>query len=297
MDSRNVGQAHDLLRSAKGLAALAELADRGIRGPLQGSGDPIGDHHLTPTVAGDVNLDDRVRLLELSSHAVSDWLWNPEARSAASTLTRTASAYSDLADQVSASHGAAWWWEPIARQHQVLLADFGSIPGLSPDSLRAQSPRHHPGAGLFYGELLVTSRYVDAALPAALLLDVEITSGLLKPISCWSVAIDDDARVLEIQNPSDWLNVCDAYPVAIPVPQHWTEWGVESHAAVTVDWDSVRADWDAVHISMSAVLTATDIPLRAEDSVTMLEGFCTDLTVWFSDVLSSPTHIGDWADT
>ncbi len=143
-----------------------------------------------------------------------------------------------------------------------------------------------------YGELVLTSTATGPEIPAALLCDVEITSRLTSPISCWEVQVDAGTNVFEIHSPLDWLRLCYRYPRAYDVPDHWSEWGVRTNRAFGVDWSSMTADWDAMHISMAGVLTATDLPIIIGNSTTILEGFSTELTVWFSNPPHSPKYLG-----
>lgn len=285
-----------LLQSAKGLAALAELADRSIYGPFQGTGAAIDNRRPHPEIADDVDLSDPVTLLQRSARAVSGWLWSPNAQRAANLAISSAAEYSALALEVSTSTGAAWWWDPLDRDAQILLVGHGEEPDLAAASRARSVTSRDPNSALPYGELLTTSRYLDQRLPAALLCDVEITSRLPNPISCWRITVDEGARVLEIRVPSDWAKLCERYPAIIETPSHWPRSEVDTKRAITADWKLVRQDWDAVHISMSAVLTATDKPILMGDRATMLEGFCSEVTVWLADILSSPELLATWVE-
>jgi hypothetical protein len=307
------GRTSELLGAPKSVAVLAELAGINLESvasqiprPHQPTGWGLDAHQLIPdsanprpvalheqcSVAATMTstISDQQKLLVLVATVVSDWYWNPSARAAIPRLLSDAFYYGEVAFEVASSPGADWWWESTRTTHQVLLTEPSTLPSLeAAEAVNLYAPFEYPD--LPYTRMLTTSTYVGEHAVSAQLCDIDMTSRIKLPIHCWKVRVDNQARIYEIRRPVDWLLLCGRYPKSYRVPDEWASYRLHARSRFGVDWNAVAADWDALHVSMSGLLTTVDLPIFVGADATLLQGFASDVTVWFRNCLSDPELI------
>lgn len=132
----------------------------------------------------------------------------------------------------------------------------------------------------------------------------------LRPITRWSVTIDRDARVFEINDPDDWASLCTTFPLARPrrpnsswelpgtnqdhadalasVPQQLALC-TEMEQFVEPDWDAVADRWDGIHLSWRGFLTCEGCVIDLGGrKVAMLRNWNSERTLWLNPVLGDP---------
>jgi hypothetical protein len=115
----------------------------------------------------------------------------------------------------------------------------------------------------------------------------------LKP-SC-GVALAENARVFEIDEPRAWQRLVTDYPrTATATYRHnwaWTGWDGEW---LVPDWPAVAADWDGIHLSVAGYLSTAGRALPVGTARMLLAGWNPDETYWLTDAITSLGEVQAW---
>jgi hypothetical protein len=126
--------------------------------------------------------------------------------------------------------------------------------------------------------------------------------------SRWHLAVDDSARVFEVDGPGDWERLVRGYTAEGQVGGHWElpspdQGNVEALAKLdgqramrtnigrflVPDWNAVAEDWDGVHLTWGGFLTTEGLVIdMGDDDVAMLRGWGSERTLFLNPVLSDP---------
>jgi hypothetical protein len=131
-----------------------------------------------------------------------------------------------------------------------------------------------------------------------------------EPISRWRLPVRADARVFEIDQPSDWVDLVMAYPSVPSRPgSGWELPGMNDHIRppelapasggraarneidhiVMPQWSRVARDYDGVHLTWRGWLTTEGFVSDTPDGgVTMLRYWFSEQTLWLNDVFGEP---------
>ena len=222
--------------------------------------------------------------------AISDWPWNPLGQGARPYLFLESDNLDHAAQDLIEAPAARSWWEALPKNEQIMLGSGERQPDVQRLARRVEVYLEESSWRLPWG--LTTSNKIGPRLPAARLCDDEAVYGLDEPISCWRLPVDSDARVYEINVPSDWIALCETYPKLIHIPPEWTRWGVDAVRGLCADWLAVACDWDALHISMAGLLTTVGLPLGIGAYGSIFEDeIGSELTVWFRPCFGEPSFI------
>lgn len=194
----------------------------------------------------------------------------------------------------------AWWW-------MFEISEWSDVLPLG----------CHPGAHWAWLTAPANWFFTINAAPTSLrgVLD-EAWDASSYDLTRWSVAVDPDARILEIHRPEDWAALAVAHPDdsrtgrydgwEINARERGRDLGLGELAAlpgqlavrsgvrrfVEPDWASVADEWDAVHLSWAGFLTAEGTVCDLGDGgVAMLRGWGSERTLWLNPVLSDPQPI------
>lgn len=130
----------------------------------------------------------------------------------------------------------------------------------------------------------VTSRARDWLGALSLILDEDSSS--MGEARVWPIAIHGTPRVYEIDGPTAWAQLVDAYPLAVAESKRsdWLDTTGEVHNWFIPDWAAVAHDFDGVHLTLNGYLTTPGIavPLQNNDGATVLAGFDPDTTWWLN---------------
>jgi|KBSSwiStaDraftv2_1062776.scaffolds.fasta_scaffold381297_2 hypothetical protein len=181
-------------------------------------------------------------------------------------------ALEDLARVLLACPGAAWWFAPLERSHQVWLSKDAHpplaahlvSPGAPPSSWERYAQK--PAGGFFTSTLIdgSSSAWTVIALGASDLADA-FTSD---PIACWRLAARSDARILEIDGPQAWHSLCLKYAA------HGED------GRTVPDWSAVARDYDAVHLTLGGLLTAEQVRIVSSVGCSEHWGWDVEQTLW-----------------
>ena len=156
-------------------------------------------------------------------------------------------------------------------------------------------------------DALSTSRTRDRIGPLELMLEEDSLS--CGEARVWPVHIRNNPRVYEISRPTDWAQLVDAYPLAVPESKRhdWFRTTGTHHRWYIPDWAAVAGDYDGVHLTLHGYLATpgTAIPLFNNAGATVLAGWDPDATWWLNrtvtDIDDEPAlwerHDDGWAQS
>ena len=229
----------------------------------------------TPTYASVIDRPDVLQILAGETLAG----WDYRLAEADDELAMFEAEIAGIADDLVAGHAAAWWWRPLERRRQSMVADdidavLAHIDGLA--ELHATTSAT--------GLMASTSTWLSNDLPAAQLADPGFVAR--RPNArCWSVTVHPGAAVFDVQTAADIGRLCETYPLDMPTPPSGRNRGVTTDRVLLPDWAAIAADWDGVHLSVSGQLDATGIPIRVGNRTALWLEADSEMTLWFSNVL------------
>ncbi|MFD6176084.1 MULTISPECIES: hypothetical protein [unclassified Isoptericola] len=268
--------------------------------------------------------DERQLLRALESAVGNARYWQePDGEDVLAATPEVAAALGPVAEALLAAPSAAWWSTaaPATTQREVVWYDDGRLgpPGTTaagrPDALAAWRSETHAGertaarerpadpraswSGEWWSvpphELLRTTRDLGAVGPVGLWL-VEDDSGWERG-SVRAVAVADDARVLEVDGPGDWADLCRRHPLEVTASRRhdWYRATGRDGTWVLPDWSAVAREADAVHLTTRGYLTTAGLPVPVSDGVaSVLADWDPDATFWFAGAAADPGTARDW---
>jgi hypothetical protein len=194
--------------------------------------------------------------------------WNVYHQQIVAATLEQGSRLNNMARAVLTSPQAAWWFGPLDRRQQIWLSGERS----SPDPTQLIIPQQPPDSWERYAQKpargLYTSTMVDTISSqltgAGDLLDL---FGKL-PLACWRLEAPPDVRIVEVDGPQAWHDLCVKYPA------------IGEDGQLVPDWSAIAKDWDAVHLTLGGLLTAEQVRVESQDGWTTLWGWDCEQTVW-----------------
>jgi hypothetical protein len=265
---------------ADGIAKVTKAEVAG--GPAAGSrGDLVngGSRHGAPEYTSN---DLLLRLAQWAENAAFGREALPSSdRIAVGALER-------LAERIIQSPAVEWWWDTMDAGNQYAYTT-GDPPFAGSTSSRPESRSEEiRSASVWWVEpdrpIAVRSSRMAAGtrIPVALLCPDEHSFLGRDDVSLWSVRAPRAARVYEITQAADWVNLLARYPQKIsgslkPDWKNWTSWTGDW---VVPDWLGVGRDWDGVHLSVAGYLGVSYRTLSTPSGMGYLAGWNPDETVW-----------------
>ncbi|MFC8191068.1 hypothetical protein ACFUMH_05325 [Cellulomonas sp. NPDC057328] len=262
------------------------------------------------------DLDDRT-LLRAVAHAVDEarYWQEPDGEDVLAATPPVRAALRRVAEHVAAAPAAAWWSAPLARDDQWAV-DFPSptpTPTPAPpvvgdvrtrlarwragevaDEERARADRPTDVRARYGGSwwsvpaftrLVTTTRGLGTRGPAGLWWVEDgfgWTDAQVRP-----VPVPADARVLEVDGPDAWADLCRRYPFEVTAGRRHDWYRVTGRDGrwCLPDWSRVAQDVDAVHVTVAGYLATAGraVPVQG-DVATVLAGWDPDRTYWLTDV-------------
>nr|NLD41384.1 hypothetical protein [Actinomycetales bacterium] len=204
---------------------------------------------------------------------------------------------------------AVWWAEPIERTSQHLVSWWEEGHPFRPtrdaaaalavwraeaEAEEARAARERPTdpaarwSGVWWSTppvaLASTTRLLPDRGPVGLSF-VEDFGGW-EEASVEAVSVPAGARVLEIDGPEAWADLCRRHPLPVTASRRH-DWfrttGRGDVAWVQPDWASVAGEVDAVHVSVWGYLTTAGLAGSVDDGVaSVLAGWSPDATYWLT---------------
>lgn len=114
---------------------------------------------------------------------------------------------------------------------------------------------------------------------------------------CIPVAPVRPARVYEIRDAQDWVELVSRYPLEVTLSRRhdwWRATGAEGQWLIP-DYQAVSGDYDALHLTTCAYLAAAGVAHQVGTSLTLLAGWNPDQTYWLTDRLRPAGQPELWA--
>lgn len=105
-----------------------------------------------------------------------------------------------------------------------------------------------------------------------------------------------DARVLEINEPADLVDLVARYPLPMDAARRHDWYRVTGSRGpwVIPDWAALGEHYDAIHLTVLGYLATAGRALPVGDHFTMLSGWEPSETWWLNDVLTQATEPATW---
>lgn len=197
--------------------------------------------------------------------------WGHDPREATQSVTR--SREETVADEERAA--------AQRRENRVEYPEEGwsPTPGLRPSDIDA------PISGTWWSfpDGVFSTRAVDG-VPVGLDLteDADVDGVSVAPVQA-----PESPRVLEIDTPHDWVDLCRVHPLDVTASRRHDWYRVTGRDGdwVIPDWAAVAEDYDAVHLTTAAYLAGATRALEVDQRLaTMIAGWGPDATVWLRPV-------------
>ena len=266
-------QVEHLLNSVLGCAFLVALDENG----------------LTPDDAADPNTS--LRLAAACADSVDKY--GPDYESVAPGVLALASEKAALARALIEHPGTAWWFEPVDLNRQTWLSIHGTpdkfIYGTPPNTDEWRSPKNPSARWECYAQKPLSNQHTST------LYGPRLTSQLIAydarvgdyycmfPLAWWAMRFPQDARVFEVNSPSDWHELCVRYQAR----------GTEDDRLVP-NWGAVSEEWDGVHLSLGGLLTTEQGRYESPAGWTMLESWHAEQTYWLRSLEIDTERLPDF---
>lgn len=194
-------------------------------------------------------------------------------------------------------HLPPWWSLPVGPDEdpQVVAFETGQHPEDSaPTPSIAQALREGrrdavEHSGTWWSapptSLPRTSRTTPDGMVPGLAL-VEDGHGWTRAL-CSRARVDPAARVLEIDDPAVWTDLCRSSPLDVREAREglWSAATGTSAHWVQPDWEAVAREFDGIHVSVRGYLTSAGRALDVGDGrASVMAGIDPDETIWFRPV-------------
>ncbi|MBD3943921.1 hypothetical protein IF188_19700 [Microbacterium sp. NEAU-LLC] len=105
------------------------------------------------------------------------------------------------------------------------------------------------------------------------------------------------ARVVEIDGPEDWADLCRRHPLDVTASRRHDWYRVTGREGrwVIPDWTAVAAEADGVHLTVRGYLSAATRLIDVDgDAASVLAGWNPDETYWFRGIAARPADAQRW---
>ncbi|HIZ35520.1 MAG TPA: hypothetical protein H9815_07055 [Candidatus Ruania gallistercoris] len=163
---------------------------------------------------------------------------------------------------------------------------WSPTPGLRPADVTASIS----GTWWSFPDGVATTRAVDG-VPAGLDLTEDAGDDQAR---AFEVRVPTDARVLEIDHPQVWIDLCRAHSLEVTSSRRHDWYRVTGRDGdwVIPDWAAVAESYDAVHLTTAAYLAGATRALEVNERLaTMIAGWGPDATVWLTPVRAGTPHV------
>ncbi len=206
------------------------------------------------------------------------------------------------------------WWTAVAPEEQWTVAWWGRDAreaGQSVDAWREhalaeedRARRERPadptanwsGTWWSFPDGVAGSRAVGAV---PVVLDLEEDLGGADEASVHSLRVPAGARILEIDRPEVWAELCRAHPLEVTASRRHDWYRVTGRDGrwVIPDWAAVAERWDGVHLTVAAYLAGATRAIEVDDArATVIAGWAPDATHWLTPVEVGEGHAWTHAD-
>jgi hypothetical protein len=229
-----------------------------------------------------------------------------------------------VAEAVAVAPGAAWWAAPLDPGRQRAVAFEAPFDVVVPGRRPAAQALARWAAGTIAGEeraleerpTELSARWSGEwwSVPPRELLRTTDDLGARGAVGLWfvedsfgaeraavtPVAVDAGARVLELDGPAAWADLCRRHPLDVTASRRHDWYRTTGRADVRwvlPDWRAVAAEADAVHLTVAGYLTTAGRAVAVDDGVaSVLAGWDPGATYWLRDAARPSGPARAWAD-
>ena len=225
------------------------------------------------------------------------YVWRFNHQYVSQEVLRRGVEYTALARSILQGPTAAWWFASLDRENQI----YAPFDGAPPDPANMVTPDGPPSRQDRYDQQvfggLFTSTLVHGL--SSLFAALDLSTGDVgaryssPPYSSWRLKIAASARVLEIDGPQAWHDLCLAYPAEKTGESNHPDFSGDAGQLVP-DWSMVAAKWDAVHLGFGGLLTTQQVRVQSPAGWTYLWSWDAELTLWLRWMFISSEHLPDY---
>ena len=195
---------------------------------------------------------------------------------------REARAYQDLVRRIVVNPAFAWWYEPVDPECQVWsspqmphgLDSPDPLEPFDPDSWRRPGPlreiEDRPIPNTF-SQITSTLRGGSTSKWTAVVVGA-CDHNYSFPLATWGVRFGQSVRVLEINHPADWHDLCLKFPHRVP------------DGGLIPNWPEVADAWHGVHVTLGGMLSCDQARYERDGEWSMMQ-FCHAEQTWWMDRL------------
>lgn len=193
----------------------------------------------------------------------------------------------EIALRISEHPAFAWWYEPFDPTAQIWVsAQFPGDRKLYPHNYK----RFHPES---WGRTTET-RSVPIATQQTSTLRDGTTSDVMAyalysadhiagfPLPAWGLGFHAKPRVLEINRPFDWHQLCIEHP------------DQARDGRLIPNWQTVADEWDGVHITLGGALTCEQTRFQADGQYSEMRWIHTERTYWLDRINVTGIRLPDF---
>ena len=307
------------LDPGRGTSGVVLFGTRGDTGPVPTPSPAEVAPLLDRVPAG--GPDERGLLLALADTVDLARYWQePDGEDMLAATPELRAPLARIAAAIAGSPHSAWWATPAAPEQWTVAFDGLPIPGAS-DAGRVReaverwraatiaeeaaarrdrpSDPAAPWSGTWWSrppaDLIRTTRALPGRGPVGLRL---VEDGLgWEAAAARRAHIPADTRVLEIDGPEAWAELCRRFPLDVTSSRRhdWYRATGRNGRWVVPDWSAVRGSVDAVHLSVAGYLSTAGRAIAvAGDAASVLAGWDPDATFWLTDVGVDPSTRERW---
>lgn len=185
---------------------------------------------------------------------------------------------------------AEWRKQTLAEEHRAATlrrknrvdypeSGWSPTPGLQPAEIDAPISGHWWS----FPDGVDSTRAIDG-VPAGLDLTEDAGDDQAR---AFKVQVPAEARVLEIDHPQVWIDLCRSHPLEVTDSRRHDWYRVTGRDGrwLIPDWAAVAEQYDAVHLTTAAYLAGATRTLPVDDhNATMIAGWGADATHWLTPV-------------
>ena len=262
-----ITRAKALLGSPAGCAVLLDIASNPDL-PLDRFAEPLTSFWLTSSAMDWCDIHHESNAQALALMAAQDKL--------------------ELALRITEHPDFAWWYEPFDPTAQIWVSP--QWPGhrrLFPDAYARfapeswRSPTRRGSAPSPAAQVSSTLRgNTTSQITAYALYSADHVAGF--PLPAWRLAFRELPRVLEINQPSDWHNLCLQCP------------DQASDGRLIPNWQTASEEWDGVHITIGGVLSCEQNRFEQNGEFSEMRWIHTEATYWLKRLDVTGTRLPDF---
>ena len=262
-----INKAKAMMSSPAGCAALLDIASNPDK-PLERFAEPLVSFWLTSSAMDWCDIHHESNAQALALMAAKDKL--------------------ELALRIAEHPDFTWWYEPLDLTAQIWVSpQWPGDRNLFPDSYERfapeswRTPTEIRAVPQTVGQVTSTLRGgTTSQITAYALYSASHVAGF--PLPAWQLEFYESPRVLEINQPSDWHDLCVHHPAEA------------CDGRLIPNWQTVSEEWDGIHITLGGVLSCEQSRFELNDQFSEMRWIHTEATYWLKPLDATGTRLPDF---